>query len=652
MSFKGLLWAAPLALIMGACAEATDPGNNNNNGGAGPSVASVSPVDGATNVDATTTVRVTFSEAVDPASVTAAAFTVGSATGAIDVTGATATFTPDAPFAHGSGQTVRLSGVRDLDGEAMGNAFTSAFTVRTAPVNADGGDDLDASFGEAVTLDASASTGDGLSYAWSQLSGPGVGALTGDSPTFAAPSVVARLAFELTVTGAGQTSRDTVFVLVLEDKSNAYFVSPTGGDNNAGTRGAPFATLQAALDAADGQGNGGDVYLAAGTYVGSVTLRSRVSIYGGFDAATWDRDVAVFRPVIQGGPIAMQGVQANTLTLEGIEIVAADAADSGQSSVGILLDNSSDVVIRMNRILTGMGFIGRRGATGGNGAPGTKGSNGTASGICTPPRGGGGGGGSPISGRNGGGGGNGGAFGGFDGGDGAGSGGGDNGTGGGTGAQGTAGGGGDAASEGAAGAAGATVGAVTGTGYVPTRAGNGGAGGHGWGGGGGGGGGGSVVACGGGGGGGGGGGSQGFGGQGGEGGGGSIGIVLAGTSNADLTDNEIVLADGAAGGSGGNGGNGGNGGGVGTGGAGGNGGAAGRNGGAGSRGGHGGGGGGGLGGPSYGLLEGVDASSFRDNNAVTLGAGGAGGPGGTSLATGRNGAPGVAGEASEFKKAS
>ena len=651
MFSRGLLQAAAIALILGGCAQATDPGGNNNTGGSGPSVASVSPSDGATDVDGATTVTVTFSEPVDPASVTATAFSVGSATGAVTVSGATATFTPDAPFAGGSNQAVRVTGVRDGDGDAMSGTFSSSFSVRATPVNADGGDDLDASFGETVSLDAGASTGDGVTYAWTQVSGPSVGALTGDSPSFAAPSEVVKLTFELTVTGGGQTSRDTVAVFVLEDKANAFFVSPSGSDGNAGTRAAPFATVQAAVDAADAQGNGGDVYVAGGTYAGSVTLRSRVSIYGGFDPATWNRDLAAFRPVIQGGPTAMQGTQANALTLEGLEIAAANAADSGQSSVGIALENSADVVIRMNRILAGMGFTSHRGAKGGDGRAGSKGGDGTNSGFCTPPRAGGGGGGSTVSGRTGGAGGNGGALGGFDGDDGANSGGGAGGSGGSTGSQGTTGTGGDAATEGGSGGAGTAVGTLAGGSYVPVRAGTGGAGGSGWGGGGGGGGGGAVVACGAGGGGGGGGGERALGGQGGEGGGGSIGIALSGTSSADVANTEIVLADGAQGGRGGDGGAGGPGGSVGTGGSGGSGGAAGRNGGAGSRGGHGGGGGGGMGGPSYGILEGVDASSFRTNNTITLGAGGAGGPGGTSSAGAtRNGQTGAVGEAVEFKK--
>ena len=638
--------AAALILAVAACSS---PAGNDDNpgGGAGPVVQSIVPPNGAMGVSATTAVTVTFDKPVDPASVTSAALSVGTATGTISVTGAVATFTPSAPFPEGSTQNVTVTGVRDMGGRAMGAAFSSSFGIVAQALSANAGPDRDASFGQSVTLDGSASTGSGATYTWTQIEGTPVGALSGQTPAFTAPESVGRLRFELAVSAGSSTARDTVAVLVLEDHTNAFFVAPSGSDANAGTRSAPFATIQAALNAADNAGNGGDVYVAAGAYAGSLTLRSRVSVYGGFEPGTWRREIAAFRSEISGGPTAVVGTEANSLTIEGLSITAANATDSAQSSVGIMLDNSATVVIRRNVIVAGAGFRGRNGVSGVAGNPGSNGGSGTVWGNCPPNRTGGGGGGSPI-GNTGGGGGTGGAAGGFNGSQGAGSG-GAAGIGGPTGSNG--GGGGFttiAVVNGGAGSA-ATSSSLSAGAFLPGRAGTGGAGSQGWGGGGGGGGGGGVVfVCGGGGGGGGGGGQRGTGGTGGEGGGASIGIALSGTSVATIEGNEITTAAGGRGGNGGAGGAGGGGGGGGSGGAGTTGIGRGGNGADGSRGGHGGGGGGGRGGSSYGVLEAANASSTRTGNTIVPGPAGDVGTGGTS--SGSAGQTGITGEALDYKK--
>ena len=65
------------------------------------------------------------------------------------------------------------------------------------------------------------------------------------------------------------------------DNLRARRVCPSGAGANAGKQAAPFAAIAAAMTAADNDGNGGDLYVAAGDYQESVSLKSRVSIYGG-----------------------------------------------------------------------------------------------------------------------------------------------------------------------------------------------------------------------------------------------------------------------------------------------------------------------------------------------------------------------------------
>lgn len=98
-----------------------------------PTVVSTTPTTGSTNVPTNAAISVTFSESVDSASVTNAAFTLsGGATGTIVVSGATATLTPTTPMAPSSVITATVStAVRDRAGNPLPAPVSWSFT--TAP---------------------------------------------------------------------------------------------------------------------------------------------------------------------------------------------------------------------------------------------------------------------------------------------------------------------------------------------------------------------------------------------------------------------------------------------------------------------------------------------------------------------------------------
>lgn len=97
-----------------------------------PSVVSTSPTPGATNVPTNAAISVTFSEQVDSASVTNAAFTLSSGSGTITVDGAIATLTPTTPLTPNSQITASVStAVRDRAGNALAAPVSWSFT--TAP---------------------------------------------------------------------------------------------------------------------------------------------------------------------------------------------------------------------------------------------------------------------------------------------------------------------------------------------------------------------------------------------------------------------------------------------------------------------------------------------------------------------------------------
>ncbi len=645
--FQAITNAMLLALLvtLGACSSG-DGDSPNGPGGTSPqplTVVTVTPTDGATSVGASTTIKATFSKTLKASTVTTNSFFVVGVTGTVSVAGATATFTPSTSLAENTSYALTITkAVTDIDGNPLGAAYASSFKTGVKPV-ASAGPDVDASIGRAVTLNGSSNAGSSAVYTWTQTAGPAVGTLTGADPTFGAPEIVGTLVFELTVSVNGSTSgTDEVVVSIFENKNNAFFVSPSGDDANAGTRSAPMQTVQAAVNAAKAGGAGADVYVAEGSYVESVTLASDVSIYGGYNATDWFRDASLFTTTIEGGPVAMHGADTDNLTIDGLTIRSANATAKGASSIALSFAQSTNLTISNNLIFAGNGAAGTTGAKGSQPGKAPNGSSGGKAGSCIPSNKGGAGG--NGSGNDGGAGGAGGSAGGFKGGGGGGA----NGGGGGKGgfaSSGSVGAAGTAGSRGAHGKNGGSgFGRVVDGFYIGAVGSTGGRGTNGGGGGGGGGGAGSLVGCGGGGGGGGSGGYGGYGGKSGQGGGGSFGIILADTSAANLINNQITVGNGGKGGPGGNGGNGGAGGSRASGGGSATGGWAGGRGGHGGTGGPGGHGASGGGGPSIGIVE-QASSSVQDSNVFTLGNGGPGGSRSDNL-----GGKGAAGEVAEVKK--
>src|SRR2546425_3606824 len=249
-----------------------------------------------------------------------------------------------------------------------------------APPVGSAGADQDVNRGELVTLHGSATApgSAALTYTWTQVSGPSVGALSGATPSFTAPNDVVTLAFDLVASdGLDQSPPDRVVVRVLEDKAHALWVAPGGDDANLGTLAAPKQTIQAAIDAANAGGLGADVYAAAGTYSGSLTLRPNVSVYGGYNPTTFLRGVAGNATVISGGTTAGTGTSTNAPPLDGPTIRSADAAGPGGSPVPLPLRKRRNAAVSRDAIIAGAGAGGAPGSPGLPGLPGVDGAPGT-----------------------------------------------------------------------------------------------------------------------------------------------------------------------------------------------------------------------------------------------------------------------------------
>jgi hypothetical protein len=103
-----------------------------------PTVAAVTPANGAANVSLGTSVSATFSEAIAAASVTATSFVLRDGSGnavaaSVSASGSTATLQPTAPLSSSTTYTATLlggpAGIKDPAGNALASDFTWSFTT-------------------------------------------------------------------------------------------------------------------------------------------------------------------------------------------------------------------------------------------------------------------------------------------------------------------------------------------------------------------------------------------------------------------------------------------------------------------------------------------------------------------------------------------
>ena len=103
-----------------------------------PTVTFTSPAVGATGVPINTKVLATFSEAMDPSTITASTFTLKRGTtsvaGTVSYTGVTATFAPSSNLAASAAHTATITtGAKDLAGNALAANFVWGFTTGALP---------------------------------------------------------------------------------------------------------------------------------------------------------------------------------------------------------------------------------------------------------------------------------------------------------------------------------------------------------------------------------------------------------------------------------------------------------------------------------------------------------------------------------------
>ena len=152
------------------------------------------------------------------------------------------------------------------------------------------------------------------------------------------------------------------------------FVSPSGSDaTGAGTRGAPYKTINRGLQAAKAETMRIFVCDNGTGYADPISIDSMLdglSVFGGFDCSTWALAASArtrVRPPA-GPALIIEGLTTG-VTLENFELIAPDAA-IGASSIAVRIKASQQVVLRRTRIVAGKGGAGADGVDGAKGSDG------------------------------------------------------------------------------------------------------------------------------------------------------------------------------------------------------------------------------------------------------------------------------------------
>lgn len=229
-----------------------------------PKVTSTDPEDGDSDVAVNKVISVTFSSAMNAATVDSTTFRVKDATsyitGTVQLSGQTATFTPDVDLDYNTTYTASVSSsVQSSSGVEMGDEYSWSFYPLLGYPVADAGDDQTVDENVQVTLDATGSSdpNDAIStYKWEQTDGDTVtiSNSTLEQATFIAPDVTPdkrTFTFQVTVTDStGLQSTDTVVVTV--NWGNNAPTADAGADQTASEGSTIKLDASSSSDADDG----------------------------------------------------------------------------------------------------------------------------------------------------------------------------------------------------------------------------------------------------------------------------------------------------------------------------------------------------------------------------------------------------------------
>jgi hypothetical protein len=151
----------------------------------------------------------------------------------------------------------------------------------------------------------------------------------------------------------------------LVNEAYGVFVAPSGSDTAAGTKSAPFKTIQHAV----AQAGSRFVVACDATYDEQITIDSGVALYGGFvcpggSAEAWSADLggkAKVAPTARGIALTITSASAPVF-VENFEFDAQSGHDAGESSIAAFANGAASVTLKGVKLVAGKGVDGASGS--------------------------------------------------------------------------------------------------------------------------------------------------------------------------------------------------------------------------------------------------------------------------------------------------
>jgi len=173
---------------------------------------------------------------------------------------------------------------------------------------------------------------------------------------------------------------------------SVFVNAAVGSDLNDGLmQDDPVASITRGLEIAASFSPPRPVLVAEGSYNETVNLNSGVSLFGGYDDQTWERDIFLNETVIAGSEFrTLVGINlAEAVEVDGFTIRGADFNDNSQSTYAVWVRDTPEGLLTLDYCVVEAGEAGAgadgpngmSGEDGGSGANGNSNGNGGAGGI-------------------------------------------------------------------------------------------------------------------------------------------------------------------------------------------------------------------------------------------------------------------------------
>ncbi len=155
-----------------------------------------------------------------------------------------------------------------------------------------------------------------------------------------------------------------------------YVSSSTGSPSNPGSASAPLATITAGVAASVSHGvPHPPVFVAAGTYVESLTIPAGLSLHGGLDSQGWHYAGNATSTVLVGtSPAVIASASGASASITGMTFVASSPSQAGASSIAVrVVGSGSGLTFESCRFHAANAAAGTNGVAGAAGAVGEDG---------------------------------------------------------------------------------------------------------------------------------------------------------------------------------------------------------------------------------------------------------------------------------------